>query len=188
MPPLRANRAVISSDPVQSEVGKPPVPLDIFIRPVTLEDYPTIWSIIGPVIREGATYTIDRDLSEADALAYWNGSDKETFVAVVDGSILGTHYLRANFAGGGAHVSNCGYITAPGAAGRGLARRMCQHSMEHARNRGFRAMQFNFVVSSNDRAIALWQSLGFAIVGGLPGAFDHPRHGEIDALIMFRKL
>lgn len=127
-------------------------------------------------------------MSEADALAYWMGADKETFVIEEDGIILGTYYMRQNQAGGGAHVCNCGYMTRAGATGRGIARRMCEHSIDHARARGYRAMQFNFVVSTNDRAVRLWQSLGFEIVGRLPLAFNHPRRGYVDAFVMFRTL
>jgi len=160
----------------------------LLIRPATAEDAAAIWSIIAPIIRAGETYTLDRALSEADALAYWLGSDRETFVAEEDGRILGTYYLRANQAGGGAHVANCGYMTDMRATGRGIARRMAEHSLEQARARGFRAMQFNFVVSTNERAIRLWQSLGFDIVGRLPRAFHHPSQGDVDALVMFRML
>ena len=104
------------------------------------------------------------------------------------GQVLGTYYLRANFAGGAAHVANCGYMTARAAQGRGVARAMCEHSLDRARARGFRAMQFNCVVSTNTRAAALWEGLGFAIVGRLPGAFAHPTKGEVDALVMYRRL
>ncbi|KZY24565.1 acetyltransferase, partial [Erythrobacter sp. HI0037] len=114
--------------------------------------------------------------------------DQESFVFEQDGAVLGTYYLRTNAGGGGSHVCNCGYITAPAAAGRGIARRMCLHSLDQARARGYRAMQFNFVVATNTRAIDLWQTLGFATVGTLPGAFNHPRHGMVDALVMYQSL
>ena len=116
------------------------------------------------------------------------GSDRETFVAMQHGRIVGTYYLRAHQAGGGDHVANCGYMTDPSAGGRGVARRMCEHSLEHARSRGFRAMQFNLVVSTNERAIDLWKSMGFDIVGQLPLAFRHPSLGYVDALVMYRAL
>lgn len=160
----------------------------MLIRPANSDDRSPIWRIIGPTIRAGETYALDRDLSETDALAYWMGPDRETFVAEEGGAILGTYYIKANQAGGGRHVCNCGYMTDAAAAGRGVARRMHEHSLEHARTRGFRAMQFNFVVSSNRRAVELWQSLGFDIVGRLPGAFLHPTQGYVDALVMFRTL
>jgi GNAT superfamily N-acetyltransferase len=116
------------------------------------------------------------------------GADRDTFVVEDDGTILGSYYLRANQAGGGKHVCNCGYMTSAAASGRGVARRMCEHSLAYARERGFRAMQFNFVVSTNERAVHLWQSLGFQTVGRLPLAFDHPSLGYVDALVMFRSL
>jgi ribosomal protein S18 acetylase RimI-like enzyme len=121
-------------------------------------------------------------------LAYWLCSDKEVFVAEDQGAVLGTYYIRANQSGGGGHVSNCGYMTSAAATGQGVARRMCEHSLEHARANGFLAMQFNFVVSTNERAVGLWQKLGFQTVGRLPLAFRHPSHGYVDALVMFRPL
>ena len=158
------------------------------IRPAQSADRDAIAAIVMPTIRQGTTYALDREMSEADALAYWLGPDKETFVAEEEGAIVGTYYLRRNQPGGGSHVCNCGYMTAPVAAGRGVARRMCAHSLDHARARGFRAMQFNFVVGTNERAIGLWQAMGFAVVGRLPEAFAHPEHGFVDALVMHRRL
>jgi ribosomal protein S18 acetylase RimI-like enzyme len=161
---------------------------DMQIRPAQAHDDDAIWGIIGPTIRAGETYVLPRDMSRADALAYWKAPAHEVFVAEADGQVVGTYYLRANQQGGGSHVANCGYMTAEAASGRGVARSMCAHSLEHARARGFRAMQFNFVVSTNTRAVRLWQSLGFEIVGKLADAFEHPRLGLVDALVMYRKL
>ena len=158
------------------------------IRPARAADGPALWAILEPVIRAGATYALDPDMGEAEALAYWLGPDKETFVAEAEGRVVGTSYLRANQAGGGRHVCNCGFMTASSAVGRGVARGLCGHALERARARGFRAMQFNFVVSTNTRAVGLWRSMGFETVGRLPGAFRHPVHGEVDALVMFRAL
>lgn len=160
----------------------------VLIRNATREDAGAIADILLPTIREGATYALDSDMREAEVLAYWMAPEKETFVAVEDGRVLGTYYMQPNQAGGGRHVSNCGYVTSPRARGRGIARRMCEHSLDHARSRGYRAMQFNFVVSTNDRAVRLWESLGFEIVGRLPGAFLHPTTGFVDAFVMFRAL
>jgi L-amino acid N-acyltransferase YncA len=160
----------------------------MLIRAAHADDAAAIWSIIRPTIRAGETYTLDPMMSEADALAYWTSPDKETFVAEDKGVVLGTYYMRVNQAGGGQHVCNCGYVTSEAATGRGVARSMCAHSLRHARTRGFRAMQFNFIVSTNDRAVRLWQSLGFEIVGTLPLAFEHPKHGFVDAFVMFRSL
>jgi len=160
----------------------------ITIRAAGTQDAPAIWSMLEPVVRAGETYALDRDMSETDALAYWMGPDKETFVAEDDGTVVGTYYPGRNQAGGGSHVCTCGYVTDPAATRRGVARRMGEHSIAHARAGGYRAMQFDFVVSSNERAVRLWQSLGFDVVGRLPGAFHHPMLGPVDALVMFRCL
>ena len=160
----------------------------VLIRLAGPADAPALWAILEPVIRAGETYTLDPDLTEAAAMAYWTGPDKACFVAEGDGRVVGTYYIRANQAGGGRHVCNCGYMVATAAAGRGVARAMCAHSLEEARARSFRAVQFNFVVSTNERAVALWRSMGFDTVGRLPRAFRHPVHGDVDALVMFRTL
>ena len=158
------------------------------IRPAETADEEAIWAILEPVIRGGETYTLPREMSRADALAYWFSKAHEVFVAESDGHIVGTYFLRPNQLGGGSHVCNCGYITSPAASGKGVASAMCSHSLEHAGKRGFRAMQFNFVVSTNDRAVRLWQRFSFDIVGRLPDAFLHPVHGYVDAYVMYRKL
>jgi len=158
------------------------------IRVATTADGPAIWSLLEPVFRSGDTYTLPSDISEADAIAYWCGPRHETFVAEEKSEILGTYYLRANQLGGGDHVANCGYITSTKAQGKGIARQMLEHSMATARTRGFHAMQFNFVVSSNHRALATWQAYGFDIVGTLPLAFRHPTLGFVDAFVMYRRL
>ena len=158
------------------------------IRRAVAEDASEIWSILEPVFRAGETYMIARDISKDEATSYWCGPSHETFVADEGGRILGTYFLRANQAGGGAHVANCGYITAPAAQGRGVARAMLGHSLARARERGFRAMQFNCVISTNARAVQTWQDNGFLIVGRLPEAFLHPTLGYVDALVMYRQL
>lgn len=160
----------------------------MLIRPAVEADRDAIWAIIGPVIAEGETYALDRDMSRDAGLAYWLGADHEAFVAEDAGIIIGTYFIRANQAGGGRHVCNCGYMTAPEAAGRGVARQMHAHSLDIARSRGFRAMQFNFVISSNERAVRLWQLLGFEVVGRLPQAFESPSKGLVDALAMYRRV
>lgn len=158
------------------------------IRPATAHDDDAIWRIIGPAIASGETYALPRDWTRDEALAYWRAPGHAVFVAEDNGAIVGTYYLQANQRGGGAHVANCGYVTAVEATGRGVARAMCVHSLDVARARGFRAMQFNLVVSTNERAVQLWERCGFAAVGRLPGAFDHPRLGPVDALVMYRTL
>jgi ribosomal protein S18 acetylase RimI-like enzyme len=163
----------------------------MIIRPAA-DDDDAIWAILEPILREGEAYTLPRDWSRREALAYWRAPDHAVFVAQrasdQGSDILGTYYLRPNQKGGGDHVANCGYATHPRARGRGVASAMCVHSMELARGQGFTAMQFNFVVTTNERAIALWRRHGFDIVGRLPGAFRHPGIGMVDALVMYRAL
>jgi len=159
------------------------------IRPAALSaDADFVWAILEPTIRAGETYALPREMSREEALDYWFAPRHKVFVAEEDTDILGTYFLQPNQQGGGSHVANCGYVTAPSATGRGVARAMCAHSLDRARDRGFTAMQFNFVVSTNERAVALWQTFGFEIVGRLPGAFHHPTAGFVDALVMYRIL
>jgi L-amino acid N-acyltransferase YncA len=158
------------------------------IRPARTDDANAIWAILEPTIRAGETYTLPRDMAREQALAYWFSPEHTVFVAEQDGEVLGSYYLRANQRGGGGHVCNCGYMTAAWASGRGVATAMCEHSLEYAKAQGYRAVQFNFVISSNLAAIHLWQKFGFATVGRLPGAFLHPGVGYVDALVMYRTL
>lgn len=160
----------------------------ITIRPAAEADWPAILAMLKPVFAAGETYAVDRDLDDEAIRAFWLMPAHEVFVAEIEGEVAGTYYLMANRQGGGAHVANCGYVTAAAAQGRGVASAMCRHSLQRARERGFRAMQFNHVVSTNSGAVALWQKLGFDIVGTLPGAFEHPTHGFVDAYVMYRSL
>jgi GNAT superfamily N-acetyltransferase len=158
------------------------------IRLATPDDDEAIWRILAPMIHAGETYALPRDMARTEALAYWSAPGHEVFVALEGDEVVGTYFLQANQRGAGSHVANCGYVTAVHAAGRGISGALCAHSLDWARARGFRAMQFNFVVATNERAVALWQRFGFAIVGRLPDVFDHPRLGLVDALVMHRKL
>lgn len=158
------------------------------IRSALPTDANAIWDILEPTIRAAETYALPADMSRDEGLAYWMSRGHEVFVAEEEETVLGTYFLQANHRGGGSHVANCGYITAPASTGRGVARAMCAHSLDQARARGFRAMQFNFVIAANERAIRLWESFGFDTVGRIPGAFRHPTLGFIDALVMHRML
>lgn len=160
----------------------------LLIRAASAADRAAIWAILEPIIRDAETYALPRDMGEADAIAYWTGPGRQVFVAEADGVVVGTYFLRGNQLGGGDHVANAAYATDPAQRGRGIARKLAEHSLAEARDRGFSAMQFNFVVSTNATAIHLWQSLGFETVGRLPGAFRHPQLGCVDALVMSRKL
>lgn len=160
----------------------------MLIRPAGETDADVIWSILEPMIREGETYALPSDWGRERALAYWFTPGRSVFVAEDQGTVVGTYFLQANKEGGGSHVANCGYVTAPAARGRGVAQAMCAHSLAQARERGFRSMQFNFVVSTNERAVAAWKRMGFTIAGTLPGAFAHPRLGYVDAYVMYQVL
>ncbi len=188
----------------------------IAIRPATAADNPALWSMLEPVFRAGDTYAMDPEIPRDDALAFWCGGNHSAFIAeapspsthpsrpefffdeISSGGVaegdggqtapLGTYYICPNHGGGGAHVCNCGFVTAPAARGRGVARAMLVHALDTAREMGYRAMQFNFVVETNTRAIAIWLDHGFEVVGRLPGAFRHPQHGDTDALVMYRHL
>lgn len=158
------------------------------IRPLEQRDRDAVWRIVEPVFRAGETYAYSPDIAENAALRIWIDAPEATFVAVEDGAVLGTYYLKPNQPGLGAHVCNCGYIVAEAARGRGVASKMCEHSQREAVARGYRAMQFNLVVSTNKGAVRLWQTLGFVIAGTLPGAFRHPRLGFVDAYVMYKTL
>lgn len=158
------------------------------IRPARPADWPQIWPILRDTFRAGETYAIDPEITEQAARTYWMDSPAACYVVEEADQVLGTYYIRTNQAGGGAHVCNCGYMTAPAAQGRGLARAMCEASQDQARALGYKAMQFNFVLSTNIVAVGLWQRLGFEVVGQLPRAFNHPSKGLIDALVMYKWL
>ena len=156
------------------------------IREATAGDRDAIWDIFREVVTARDTYAFDPGMSRHDALGYWFQADTRTYVAESRGRILGTYILRPNQSGGGSHVANAAFMVAPNARGQGIGRAMAEHCLSEARLLGFRAMQFNFVVSTNDSAVRLWQKLGFNIVGTLPGAFHHPEKGYVDVYVMFR--
>lgn len=158
------------------------------IRPAADGDREAIWGILETTIRAGETYALPREMTKEEALRYWFAPGNRVFVADEEGRMAGTYILRTNQPGGGAHVCNCGYMTATWAQGRGIARSMCEHSLGTARASGYRAMQFNFVVSSTARAVKLWERMGFQIVGRLPGAYAHPGLGFVDVFVMFQSL
>jgi L-amino acid N-acyltransferase YncA len=158
------------------------------IRPAAQADHDAIWSIFHEVVSAADTYAYPPDTAREQALRLWLPAEGWTYVAERDGTIAGTYVLRANQPGQGSHVANCGYMVARAASGRGIGEAMCRHSIQEARRLGFLAMQFNFVVSTNERAVALWKRCGFAIVGTIPEGFRHPSRGFVDAYVMYRRL
>jgi len=163
---------------------------DVLIRPYAAADWANVWAILQPVFRAGETYAFARDISAEQARDAWTGGGKQVFVAEDEarGGLLGTYYLKTNFDGAASHICNCGYVVSEQARGRGIAARMCEHSQREAIARGYRAMQYNLVVSSNDSAVHLWTKMGFAIVGTIPEAFLHPRLGFVNAYVMYKRL
>jgi L-amino acid N-acyltransferase YncA len=160
----------------------------INLRPAIDSDRDAIWTIFHDVIASADTYAFDSQMPRHDALAYWFRSDAHTYVAESGGRVVGTYILRANQLGPGSHVANAAFMVPPDTQGQGIGRVMGEHCLKEARRLGFRAMQFNFVVSTNESAIRLWQRLGFEIVGTLPEAFRHPEMGYVDVHVMFRSL
>jgi L-amino acid N-acyltransferase YncA len=158
------------------------------IRPATEADENDIWSIFHAVVAPGDTYVFDPNTPREEALAYWFQPDAHTYVAESDGQVVGTYMLKPNQPALGSHVANAAFMVSPMARGSGVGRRMGEHCLGEARRFGFRAMQFNFVVSTNEAAVQLWQQLGFHIIGTLPGAFRHSQRGFVDAYVMFRAL
>jgi L-amino acid N-acyltransferase YncA len=158
------------------------------IRFAKRKDHDAIWKIFHDLVAIGDTYAIDPHVSRKQALAWWFAPGTHTYVATHTSMIVGTYILKANQGGGGAHVANAAFMVTHDARGRGVGRAMAQHSLDEARRFGFRAMQFNFVVSTNKPATRLWKRLGFKIVGTLPGAFRHPTKGDVSVYVMYRSL
>ncbi len=156
------------------------------IRGFDGRDRDAVWAMLEPVFRAGDTYAIDPGISREAALTYWTAY--WAYVAEIDGLPVGTFYIRPNQQGGGAHVCNCGYVTARGAEGRGVARAMLAFSLEEAKRLGFEAMQYNFVLASNTRAIETWVRAGFEQIGAIPRAFKLPDGSYVDAFILHRFL
>ena len=160
----------------------------IEIRKFIKADKPLIWEIIKTVIAGGDTYVFAPDSSEEKMLAFWCSAEKQTYVAVLENKIVGTFFLKANQPDLGSHIANAGYMVAPEGKGKRIGRTMAEFSLDEARRLGYQAMQFNFVVKSNEIAVKLWQNLGFKIIGEIPEAFQHQQNGLTNALIMYRKL
>ena len=167
----------------------PALSLPLQIRPYEAADWPSLWALLEPVFRAGATFPHDPGITEEEAQVAWVEQSQAAMVAVdATGALVGTCYLRPNSLALGAHVANAGYVVAEHCRRQGIGSRLCQHSLQAARRLGFRAMQFNLVVSTNTAGIRCWQRNGFQVVGTLPEAFRHKQLGYVDALVMIQPL
>jgi len=158
------------------------------IRDATDRDRDAIWEIFRATVAPGDSFVYDPNTPRDEAEAYWFAKGTRTYVAERDGKVVGSYILRPNRPGLGNHVSNAGFMVAPAARRFGVGLAMGEHALAEARRLGYSAMQFNFVISTNETAVRLWQRLGFRIVGTLPGAFRHSRKGSVDAYVMYRVL
>lgn len=158
------------------------------IREMSEADFEGFWPIFNRIIKAEDTYAFEADMSFEEGLALWYQSPLKTFVFEEDGQILGSYYIKANAMGPSSHISNCGYMVSDDARGKGIARKLCEHSQVIAKELGFSAMQFNSVVSTNEVAIKLWQKLGFEIIGTIPQAYQHKQLGLVNAYIMHKRL
>jgi ribosomal protein S18 acetylase RimI-like enzyme len=158
------------------------------IREITKADFEQVWPVLREIAEAGETYAYAPDITKEQAYTAWVEAPRKTFVFEDRGTVLGSYFIKTNQGGHGDHVCNCGYMVSSAARGRGLATAMCEHSQVVARQLGYQAMQFNFVVASNEVAVKLWGKLGFDTVGRLPKAFRHPSKGLVDALVMYKWL
>ena len=159
------------------------------IRPFQESDWDALWPVIKPIFRAGETYPYPTDIDQRQARQHWITAPAQTFVATSEeNDMLASYYIKPNQPGQGSHVCNCGYIVAERTRGQGIAARLCEHSQQQAVAMGFRAMQYNLVVSTNESAVYLWKKMGFEVIGVLPGAFNSPTAGYVDALVMYKTL
>jgi len=158
------------------------------IRKANPEDESILWEIIKPIIRAGGTYVFAQDSSKEKMMGYWLNPDKHTYMAELDGVIVGTFYIKANQPDLGDHICNAGFMVSSDFSGRGFGKALGIFALKEAKELGFQAMQFNFVVETNSGAVQLWKNLGFEVIGKIPEAYRHPELGLVPAFIMYQKL
>jgi GNAT superfamily N-acetyltransferase len=158
------------------------------IRPATQSDWAAIWRIFRSVVEPGDTYAFSPETDEESARKIWFATGAQVFVAEREGPVAGTFFVKPNQPGLGSHVANAGFMVDPDLQGAGIGRAMGEFALAWAHEQGYRAMQFNFVVSTNTGAVALWKKLGFAIIGTIPSGFRHAQLGYVDVYVMHREL
>ncbi|WP_428036029.1 N-acetyltransferase family protein [Amphritea sp.] len=158
------------------------------IRKMTKSDFESFWSVFSNVIQAQETYAFAPDMTLEEAYHLWCEMPLKTYVFVENDVVLGSYYIKPNAMGPGKHICNCGYMVAPEARGKGVARKMCEHSQQQAASLNFEAMQFNSVVSTNEVAVQLWQKLGFNIIGTIPKGYKHGKLGYVDSYVMYKQL
>lgn len=160
----------------------------LHIREIIPDEFPLVWPIFQLVVAGGDVFVYGPETTFDEAQRIWTAPPTRAFVAEREGAVVGSYMLRPNQPGLGDHVANAGYVVAPEARNQGIARALCGHSLRTAAEAGFLAMQFNFVVATNESAVHLWTSCGFETVGRLPGAFRHAQLGLVDVRVMYRPL
>jgi len=158
----------------------------IEIRRAANQDFEAIWPIIHEVFSKGDTYSFSPDTSKEEGFRIWMDIPLATYVALKNGQIVGTYFIKPNQPGLGAHICNAGYIINSNCRGEGIGRALCEHSLNEAKNLEFKGMQFNYVVSTNRVAVELWKKCGFKIVGTLYNACNHKEKGFVDVYIMYQ--
>lgn len=160
----------------------------VTIRQASPGDWPEIWPIVQETFAGGDTYPYPADIAEDEARHIWLEKPSTTYIALDDNRVAGTYYLKPNQPGRGSHVCNAGFMVSPLCKNKGVGTALCAHALHRAASLGYRAMQFNLVVSTNQPAIHLWEKMGFEIIGVLPGAFHHQQMGFVDAYVMYQSL
>jgi ribosomal protein S18 acetylase RimI-like enzyme len=180
------------SGPKRNDSIFPTMPKSMRTKLQIRKAYPTdeqaLWEILEPIIRKGGTYVFSTQRTKSEMMEYWLNLDKETYVAEENGLILGTCYIKPNQPDLGVHICNAGFMVSPTAWGKGIGRALGVFAIEEAKSQGYQAMQFNFVIKTNEVAVRLWKSLGFQIIGEIPSAYRHPELGEVSALILYKRL
>ncbi|MFI6335852.1 GNAT family N-acetyltransferase [Streptomyces sp. NPDC050535] len=160
----------------------------MLIREAAADDWPRIWPFWHRIVAAGETYTWDPGTSEEAAGALWTAPGKRVYVAEnAAGAVVGSAFVTPNYGGPADRIANAGFMVDPEHGGRGIGRALAEHVLTVAKADGYRGMVFNAVVETNP-AVGLWTSLGFTILGTVPDAYEHPRHGRVGLHIMYRAL